>query len=118
MAELQYVIVRKVPDPIMTDAAHAHSLAAHEPMPPDFPAINTKIYTAMLSASPPPVSLEEIVEVLRSLRFSARLLHQNAVACVEYHHGLTPSDTGWLADCLKNIERADAALARAQGETP
>jgi hypothetical protein len=63
MAE-KYVIVRREPDARMTEEGYAKSLSRRESMPPDFPAINAKIYTAMVDASPSPVSIEEIVEVL------------------------------------------------------
>lgn len=54
----------------------------------------------------------EVVEALRSLLFSARLLHQNSEICIEHHHGLTPSKSGWFASCLKSIERAEAVLVK------
>jgi hypothetical protein len=39
------------PTAAMTDAAHASSLCGDEPMGPDFPAINTRIYRAMIDAA-------------------------------------------------------------------
>lgn len=65
-----------------------------------------------LYAVPPSPPRDEVVEALRSLLFSARLLHQNSEICIEQHHGLNPSETGWLASCLKSIESAEAVIAK------
>lgn len=44
------VLVPLEPTPVMTEAAHKASLGADEPMSPDFPDLNSKIWRAMIMA--------------------------------------------------------------------
>jgi hypothetical protein len=75
-------------------------------------------WQAMVSASPSPVSLEEIVEVLGALCANLeRILYRDIV-------GLRASATPQfervmsLLSRLKEMEGGDSALSRARGETP
>jgi hypothetical protein len=49
---------------------------------------------------------------MRRLLFTTKLLFANSEACVANHHGFKLGDQypGWLADCRKNIEIAEASL--------
>lgn len=58
-------------------------------------------------------------EKLRVLIRSAGVLLQNSRACVEIHYGLAlVGEPGWLADCAKAIEEAQAMLASAPSPEP
>jgi hypothetical protein len=55
-------------------------------------------------------------EALRKLLVTTKLLQENSVRCVDFHHGWDLESNGlpgWLADCKKDIEAAEAALSPA-----
>lgn len=68
MTDTSFVIVPKNPMPEMLGAWYRYKSGFHwpdEPVPPD--TSDYGAYAAMIAASPPPVSLEEIVEALEAL---------------------------------------------------
>lgn len=112
MTTTEWVTVPREPDAAQLAMGESILESVNSGHPVNGDVFCRSMYLAMISASPSPISLEEIVEVLRSLLFSARLLHQNSEICIEQHHGLTPSETGWFASCLKSIESAEAVIAK------
>lgn len=58
---------------------------------------------------------DEVKSALRELRFTARLLLQNAEGCAVNHYGedfYLHGEPGWLRDCRLTIEKAEAILAK------
>jgi len=81
-------------------------------------ALLSDIDEALSAALVPP--RDEIVEALRKLCLTARILLQNAEGCAVNHHGIDHEIhgmPGWLADCAKDIERAEAALQKLEGKS-
>lgn len=81
-------------------------------------------YEALYVRDGTPVNLDpprdEVVEALRKLRLTARVLLQNSDGCAVNHYGrdyIAHGRPGWLADCEKDIERAEAAISKLEGRS-
>ena len=56
--------------------------------------------------------MSDAQRALRDLILSAKMLQQNSLACVKFHHGFSDVP-GWLIDTGKTIESAEATLRAA-----
>lgn len=58
----------------------------------------------------PTADTAEVREKVDRLLHTAKILYENAIGCIQLHHGHNPAVSdppGWLRDCRRDIETAD-----------
>lgn len=76
------------------------------------------IYAENHQNDPEPARQDEAGEIVRRLLVTAKMLLQNSEGCALNHYGDDSEKfgrPGWLVDCRRDIERADAFITTQRG---